>query len=195
MKSKFSFMSSIVLVVVAFLSGCASNSPLLLAAAEGNKTEVKELLNKGADVNEISGEGGDTPLIAASGRGHLDIVRDLIKAGASVNIKNENGETALSWAAWKCYPAIIQVLLDHGADVNVQNKGFGSTPLMFATDCDDVASVKALLAKGANPNARNGEHRDGRSALYFASKAGNWEIVRILLEEKWPRNFGQPVKC
>lgn len=182
MKSKFLLPSSSALLIGFLLSGCTSNSTLLTAVTNGNKTELREMLNKGVNLNETSGPEDLTPLMAASRQGDVGAVKDLIGAGANVNVQNEYGDTALTWAAGKCRPAVIQILIDNGADVNAQNKEFGSTPLMFATDCDDVASIKALLAKGANPNSRNGKYRDGWSAVYYASRAGNWEIVRLLLE-------------
>jgi hypothetical protein len=49
--------------------------------------------------------------------------------------------------------AVVSFLLDHGADL--EDPGVGSTPLMGAAAAHDIEMVKFLLARGANPNARN----------------------------------------
>jgi hypothetical protein len=49
--------------------------------------------------------------------------------------------------------AMVSFFLDHGADL--EDPGFGFTPLMGAASAHDIEMVKFLLARGANPNARN----------------------------------------
>ena len=51
--------------------------------------------------------------------------------------------------------AMASFFLDHGADVEDQIPGVGYTPLMGAASTHDIEMVKFLLARGANPNARN----------------------------------------
>jgi ankyrin repeat protein len=52
------------------------------------------------------------------------------------------------------------------------------TALMLAASKGDAATVKALLAAGANPNATA---RDGRTALMEAASQGSLEAVQALL--------------
>src|SRR5206468_11464166 len=58
--------------------------------------------------------------------------------------------SALNLAAFTNNGPVARVLLDAGADPN--SNGSGHTPLHAAVLRGDVATVKALLAKGANPN-------------------------------------------
>lgn len=51
--------------------------------------------------------------------------------------------------------AMASFFLDHGADPEDQIPGVGYTPLMGAASTHDIEMVKLLLARGANPNARN----------------------------------------
>ena len=49
--------------------------------------------------------------------------------------------------------AIASFFVEHGADL--EDPGVGYTPLMGAASTHDIEMVKFLLARGANPNARN----------------------------------------
>src|SRR4051794_38541754 len=53
--------------------------------------------------------------------------------------------------------------------------------LLTAANKGDVESVEALLAKGADANAKNSY---GASALFFAADKGHLAVVKLLLEKK-----------
>src|SRR5437588_6754931 len=53
--------------------------------------------------------------------------------------------------------------------------------LLAAAGKGDAAAVKALLAKGADVNARNAY---GATALSFAADKGHLEVVKLLLQHK-----------
>ena len=53
-----------------------------------------------------------------------------------------------------------------------------NTPLMDKVVAGDAAAVSALIAKGADVNARNNY---GWTALSHAARAGNAELVKLLL--------------
>lgn len=55
----------------------------------------------------------------------------------------------------------------------------GSTPLYIATKHSQISEVARLLANGADPNSLGS---NAESSLQLASRSGNYEIVRILLE-------------
>jgi ankyrin repeat protein len=65
------------------------------------------------------------------------------------------------------------------ADVDARDQ-FGRTRLMLAAARNDLATVKALLAKGADVNATNA---DGYTALMYTASYGNSAMVRFLLDE------------
>jgi len=57
--------------------------------------------------------------------------------------------------------------------------GLGSTPLHLAAINPDVTTVKALLAAGANVNAKDD---DGNTPLHMAAYANRIETAKVLLE-------------
>ncbi len=75
------------------------DSDLLRAVQVGNSTEVRALLEKGADANATREDDGWTALMLAAKGGHLEIVETLLSKGADVNAtRDKNGWTGLVWA-------------------------------------------------------------------------------------------------
>lgn len=89
------------------------------AAAEGNVAKIKQLLAKGADVNE-HGRTRETPLMFAAKHNHLAAVRLLLQRKANLNITTSYGKnTALVFAAAHARTEIVKALLDAGADPSI----------------------------------------------------------------------------
>ena len=57
----------------------------------------------------------------------------------------------------------------------------GSQPIHLAAMNSDLSAMRALIAAGANVNARDGE---GATALLIAVRNGHSDIVRILQEAR-----------
>ena len=77
--------------------GSESNTALTYAARDGF-TEIAQLLvDSGADINWIDGE-GVTPLILASFKDHIEIVQLLLDHGANGAITDQWNRTALDYA-------------------------------------------------------------------------------------------------
>jgi ankyrin repeat protein len=72
----------------------------------------------------------------------------------------------------------IATLLSQGADPNQRWGVNGWTPLMHAIHKNQKGSVEALIAGGADVNARG---NGGMSALIMAARYGYGDIVRLLL--------------
>jgi hypothetical protein len=68
-------------------------TPLMVAAAEGNDTEVTRLIAEGADVNAC-GKSGETALMMAAKNDRRATVRLLLEHGADVFAKTQKGNTA-----------------------------------------------------------------------------------------------------
>jgi hypothetical protein len=96
--------------------------------------------------------GGATPLLFAARVGDVESARLLLKAGADANESQPDGVSALVLAAHSGNGPVGAVLLEHGADPNAFGSGY--TALHAAILRSDVNLVKALLARGANPNLR-----------------------------------------
>ena len=94
--------------------------------------------------------GGSTPLLFAAQTGDIESARVLIAAGANPNDTAADGSSALVLAIFSGQPEVARVLLDAGANPDAGDAGYA--PLHVAMLRGDLASGKALLAKGANPN-------------------------------------------
>jgi ankyrin repeat protein len=116
------------------------------AAAGGNLSTVRLLLQKGADPN---GDGG-VPLREAIRGGNAAVVQALLAAGANVNGASR-GETPLAYAVRGRAVNVTRVLLDAGANASVPGSEMPLiyTPIVY----DDTVTAALLLAKGADINA------------------------------------------
>ncbi len=86
------------------------NGQLFQAILEDNELLIKELKEKGADIN-AQDEGGDTALIrSVIIGGPPEYIEKLLKAGAKVNIRNNDNDTVLEMLA--SYIS-CNTLLDH----------------------------------------------------------------------------------
>ncbi|GFY38593.1 hypothetical protein TNIN_158211 [Trichonephila inaurata madagascariensis] len=109
------------------------------AASLGNQNVVKQLLDAGAEIDQISIK-GNTPLHIAVSNGHKEIVESLLQSArrdnrnAFINAKTTNrGTTALHAAAEKGDSKIVDVLLRNGAKYNAQTHD-GETAIQLSKD-------------------------------------------------------------
>lgn len=154
------------------LAGCfgrGPETPLAHAAAKADATQVRSLLDAGADPNAMDGS-RITPLMWAGRAGGVDTIRALIAGGAKLDTRDQavNGWTALVHAIHKGQDDAAVELLDAGADPNIRCDG-GSTALMFASAYGNTRIVRVLLDRGADPHA---EATGGVTALWNAAGGG-----------------------
>ena len=161
-----------------------------------------------------------TALLFAARVGDVASVRHLLEAGADVNTTSADGMSALVLATVRGWPAVAQVLLEHGADPNADGAGYtalhwaaGSweteltansiTPLrdhewarLAGLTEGKLELVRALLAHGADPNARikqtparvGSSKNDalaelkGASPFLLAALAGESDVMRLLAD-------------
>jgi len=177
------------------------------AAAAGDDTDDSEVIVAGL---VGSGGGGLTALTFAAREGDVESARKLLDAGADINQVTEYGWTPLLTAVNNRNYRLAMMLLDRGADPNRANKG-GWTPLYLAVDnrnieggdypvpkpdLDHLDLIKALLAKGANPNAKVKDNtltrtiftmqwffEDGATPFIRASQSSDVALMKVLLEK------------
>lgn len=151
---------------------------LYRAIAEGDETLAALALDRGASPDGADLRRGP-PLAAAAARGRLSLVRLLLAHGADVNRRGLREElSALHQAASFEQAEIARCLLDAGAEVD-QREDEGATPLMYAAARGDLRTVEILLARGADPSAKD---KDGWTAWDWAVDKENPEIADLLAQ-------------
>ena len=156
------------------------STALMWAVGESHLETVRALLAAGADPR-ASTAAGFTPLLFAARNGDVELARLLLAAGVDVNHTGVDGTHALPYAIIRGHDAFARSLLEEGAD---PNGSMGGVPALHAavgridtwlgpwnrqhgggarystrgsSAFDPVRAlplVKALLARGADPNAR-----------------------------------------
>ena len=153
----------------------AGFTALMIAAENGHADVVKELLEKGANVN-LENKQGFTALILAAQEGHTGVVTELLTKGADVNKTNKRKMTALMLAAFEGHTGTVTKLLEKGADVHLSDTD-GFTALILAASNGVAAVVSALLEKGADVNLSD----TNGTALMYAAREGHKDVVTELL--------------
>jgi len=124
---------------------------LFLSLRQGSFKVADALLaERTLDVDALNGA-DESALMMAALKGHTDWVKRLLERGAQVN---KPGWSPLHYAATGPEPAVVKMLLDRGAAIDAASPNH-STPLMMAAQYGNEASVELLLARGADPKARN----------------------------------------
>ena len=137
-------------------------SQLMTAAMNGDFTQVKILLDAGADVNLQNTSGKNALMEASEGGGfffreadYVETIKLLLDAGSDVNqIDTFDNTTALMKAVGRNKIEVVRMLIDAGANLNVQDIS-GRTAILNASSLDNGEIVFILLMAGANPNIRD----------------------------------------
>ncbi len=154
-------------------------TPLTIAAKNGEINLVQLLIDKGGEVNQGGGTIKMTPLHIATEQGNLELVTLFLNNGADINQGDRPfGRTALYYALEGKKFGIAKFLINQGAQVN-STCGFGRTLLHVAVASGNMKLVKLLLDKDAGINSQD---IWGLSPLHSAVEKGYKEIEQVLLE-------------
>lgn len=105
-------------------------TPLMWAAAFGEKAVVDLLLDKGADPKTVAKERESALTLSCSG-GYVDIVESLLKHGVDINTYDWNGGTPLLYAVRGNHIKCVETLLAKGADMTIESDS-GYSPMALA---------------------------------------------------------------
>jgi ankyrin repeat protein len=152
-------------------------SPLLFAVRDGNVAMTRLLLELGADINQTSGN-HTSPLLIALLNGQVGLATELLERGADPNLADDYKRGALF------------------AAIELRNFNHEKYPFLYDDGRDPLDLIKALLAKGANPNQRTETtpvhglmqfdgswvNFDGQTPFIRAALSGDIQVMRLLLE-------------
>jgi ankyrin repeat protein len=175
---------------------------LMWAISERHTKVAEELVRHNADVNARS-KGGSTALMFAA-RGDLESARTLLNAGANPNDAVPDwGGTALIIASTMGRTEIVELLLNKGADPNIRDDNTFTALHSAVRDSDygveqaqrvaAAATVKVLLAHGADPNARLNQQKpsvrtldeielQGATPLALAAEVNSLDAIKALVD-------------
>lgn len=157
------------------LTKWTGESALMTCANTGTAPAVRELLDKGADVNARESKEQQTALMWAAAEKHPEVVKLLIERGANVN--------AVSRVIPEPDPFLIETPGSMGQNfpttLRFRELTGGFTPLLFAAQQGDLESTRLLLDAGADIDFATEEEG---SALVIATAAGHEELANFLLE-------------
>jgi len=128
----------------------AGDTPLMLAAMQGNAEMVRLLLDAGADVRTVDRLMHATPLHKAGYRGHTAAARALVGSGVDLDAQGPyNGYTALHDAVWHGHIETARVLVSAGARIDLRGHD-GRTPTDMAREYH-YPDIVELLEQGPQP--------------------------------------------
>ena len=135
-------------------AGCVS-APLIKAVDNGDVVQVRAMLDRGANVNEVFS--GTTALRVAAADGNDEMVRELLRRGADVN--NGGTYTPLYDAILTNLPpkpTTVKILLDAGARVDsdaLSQVDHGYNDSSITRMVDEAHARQSAQARAANAPA------------------------------------------
>lgn len=155
----------------------------MVAVKTGNLEMVNVLLDKGADINALSGWHGSA-LIVAVRAGDAEMTNHLIAKGADINaITGSDLPTPLLMAIGAGHEEIALELIQLKADVNAKCRPSRSDDwcdaLQFALLQNQINVAHALIDAGADINGHSGPYH---TPLQAAAAGGHISTVKLLLD-------------
>ncbi|MFD3842936.1 ankyrin repeat domain-containing protein [Streptomyces sp. NPDC058642] len=113
--------------------------------------------------------------------GDVKSVQTLLRSGASPERRNTDGTTPLYLASVQGEAEVARLLMEAGASPDAESRGPGSegTPLCAAACWGHTATVRELLAHGADPTLRE-DQGAGWSPLDWADNGPHPDTAEVL---------------
>lgn len=154
------------------------NTPLMMAAREGDLPAAQELIARGADIHAHTNYHYAPLRCAIAGR-NPEIVALLLAHGADANADFVDGVTPLMEASSFGSLPMVNLLLAHGAKVEARTKT-GGNALNNAAGNNHPDVIAALIDHGADPNQFGDEDE---TPLMRASLSGKLAAVKMLVRK------------
>ncbi|KAK0122757.1 hypothetical protein ONS96_009792 [Cadophora gregata f. sp. sojae] len=185
---------------------------MLTYACENGFADIAEkLLNQGADIKVLSGEGRSLLFYALDHKAVLKLLFDrgagidwadsldfllfvgvlhravesvefLLDNGADFNYRGTHFETPLQSAARIGHFALVRLVLDRGAQIDLTTRLAIYTPLMYATREGHVEVMRLLLSRGADTTIKTSGANTTAFDLAQLWKIRNPEVPKLLKE-------------
>jgi ankyrin repeat protein len=153
------------------------DAKLLEAAQKANPTDVRALLEAGADANARAAD-GSTPMLYAAHFGDMESVQALLGATGDPNLTNRYGVGPMHEAALRADAGLLRTLVAAGASVDLALPE-GETPLMLASRTSGADAVRLLIEHGANVNVV--EQWQGQTPLMYAAQHDRGDVAAVLI--------------
>lgn len=154
-------------------------SPLSWAAIYGMTEAVKLLVLKGANI-ESQSNNMQTPLLWSMEKGHERTTDLLLKLGANLDSEKRLGTTSIFLALEEGNSSVFNKLLDRFPYMIEERNQILQTPLGWAAERSDDKTVKELLERGADLEARS---NNGQTPLSRAVTYGSLSTAQMLVEK------------
>lgn len=177
-----------------------------VAAENGHYALMSFLIQRGANVNLVSGDGtvkleAHFPLYYAAQKGFLGIAKLLLNAGAKVDTIGENNRTPLHTAVHNGHVDVVEFLLKNGANPNLQAEVSRLTPLHVALINGHIEVFFSLISIPEVDVMLTTTEQE--TPLWYAVKFGVEDAVRSITDHpSWklerdptnPNHFSELVK-
>lgn len=116
-------------------------TPLMRACQLGELEIVEALLDAGAALDALNGDGNNTLWLACYS-GSLAIIDHLVRAGIAIDHQNASGATCLMYAASSGKTEVVARLIEAGADCKLKSQD-DFTALDMAANLDCLKLLRA----------------------------------------------------
>lgn len=158
---------------------CKTETPLMVALGQENKSAVEILLKKGADVNLQNSSNGKTAIHYAARSLNLEMVQLLIRNHADPCVVSKAGSilhSVIYSDIDRSNTEFIKFIIELGVDVDAQNED-GETALHLITSYGSLEEMSLILDRITNIDTVD---EDGKTALQIAKDNNYSEKIKLL---------------